>query len=218
MIDRKTLWILLLLCAAMTAAAVWRLSLLPDWHHVVFVTPKGPVTRNGFVLFAPPLCMLFMIALHFWRKWLITGPQDAVTIWYRRNSVFLLAAGMLMVMAQVFNISRSLGYDLNLDGQNFGRFVLVVGGIMTMIQGNLMPKLPLLSKRFTLFNLDPWQTARSRRFSGWMTVAFGLVMIMAAFLLPLRDAPPAFLLLTLAFNAALIWNFVRLKREPSPLR
>jgi len=41
MIDRKTLWILLLLCLAMTAAAVWRLSLLPDWHHMPFSPPRA---------------------------------------------------------------------------------------------------------------------------------------------------------------------------------
>ena len=218
MIDRKTLWILLLLCLAMTAAAVWRLSLVPDWHHVVFVTPKGPVTRNGLVLFGPPLCMVFLIAAQFGWKWLTPGSDDARAAWYRSTKLFPIAFGVLMTLAQAFNISRSLGHDFSLDGQNFSRFILVSGGILTVIQGNLLPKLPRLSQRFALFNLDPWQSARSRRFKGWITVALGLTMIISALLLPLRAISPAiFLPLILAFYAALIWYFVRLKRDPSPL-
>jgi hypothetical protein len=34
MIDRKALWISLLLVVAMVVASLWRLSLLPDWRHV----------------------------------------------------------------------------------------------------------------------------------------------------------------------------------------
>jgi hypothetical protein len=218
MIDRKALWILLLLCAAMTATAVWRLSLLPDWHHLVFMTPKGPVTRNGLVLFAPPFSLVFFIAFHSGWKWLTTGPDDARAAWYRSTRLFPIAVGILTTLAQAFNISRSLGHDLSLDGQTFARFILVSAGILTVMQGNLMPKLPRLSQRFALFHLDPWQSARSRRFQGWITVAFGLVMIMAALLLPLPAISPTFFLpLTLIFYAALIWYFVRLKREPSPL-
>jgi hypothetical protein len=170
------------------------------------------------VLFAPPFSIIFFIAAHFGWKWLTTGPDDARAVWYRSTKLFPIAVGILTTLAQAFNISRSLGYDLSLDGQAFSRFILVSGGILTMMQGNLLPKLPGLSQRFALFNLDPWQSARSRRFHGWITVAFGLVMIMAAFLLPLRAISPTFFLpLTLAFYAALIWYFVRLKREPSPL-
>jgi hypothetical protein len=217
MIDRKALWILLLLCLAMTAAAFWRLSLLPEWHDMPMLTSKGPTTRNGLVLFVPPLGLLFVIAINFGKNWLVTGPDEARAAWYRRSGLVPMAVGMLMVLAQALNISRSLGYDLSLDGQTFARFVLAAIGILTVVQGNVMPKLPRLSKRFAALNLDPWQTARSRRFSGWMTVTFGLAMIVAAFLLPLRAATPTFLILTAAFYVALTWYFVRLKREPSPL-
>ena len=44
----------------MTAAAVWRLSLLADWHHMPMLTPKGLVVKNGLVLFVPPLSLLFI--------------------------------------------------------------------------------------------------------------------------------------------------------------
>jgi hypothetical protein len=53
MIDRKALGILILLCLATTAAAIWRLSLLADWTQLPIVTPSGPGTRNSLVFLFP---------------------------------------------------------------------------------------------------------------------------------------------------------------------
>src|SRR5207248_10668567 len=122
------------------AAAFWRLSLLPDWHLMPMLTPKGPITRNGLVLFLPPLGLLFVIVIHLGKNWLVTGPDEARAAWCRRSGLLPMAVGMLMILAQALNISRSLGYDLSLDGQTFARFVLVAVGILTMVRGNVMPK------------------------------------------------------------------------------
>ncbi|HEY4077592.1 MAG TPA: hypothetical protein VGM26_11760 [Rhizomicrobium sp.] len=215
MIDRKGLWILILLFLAMTAAAVWRLSLLPDWTHMPMVTPQGPRIRSGLVLFVPPLSLLFMIAVLAAQKWLVSGPDEALATWYRRSKLLPMAAGMLLALMEGFIICRSLGHGFGLNPETLARIMMAVAGTLVIMQGNVLPKLPWLSARWRLFRLDPWQSARSRRFSGRITVAFGLAMVIAAVLLPPRATTPILLILTLAFYGAIIWYFVRLKREPS---
>jgi hypothetical protein len=216
MIDRKGLWVLLLLCLAMIAAAVWRLSLLPDWTQMPMPTPKGLVAKSGFVLFIAPLALLFMIAVFAVQKWLIPGPGEALAVWYRRTWLLPAAGGAAMVLMQAFIISRSLGYRLGLDPQAVTRTMMVVTGILVILLGNVRPKLPRLSKRFAILDLDPWQSARNSRFAGRMSVAMGLAVVIAAVLLPLRAVTPAIFTFWLGFCGAIVWHFVRLKREPSP--
>jgi len=217
MIDRKGLRILILLCLAMTAAALWRLSLLPDWTQMPMPTPKGPVTKNGLVLLIAPLSLLFMVVVFAAQKWLVTGPGEALAAWYRHTRLLSMVMGVIMVLMQTFIIGRSLGYGLGLDAQAISRITMVVTGILVIILGNVRPKLPRLSKRFAALDLDPWQSARNGRFTGRTTVAFGLAVVIAAVLLPPRATTPTVFVLWLAFCSAIIWYFVRLKREPSPL-
>ncbi len=217
MIDRKALWILILLCLAMTAAAIWRLSLLPDWHHMPMMTPKGLVTKNGLVLLAPPLSLLFMLAVVFATKWLVTGPDEAIRARQRHSRLILLGTGILMALAQTFVIGRSLGHGFGLNPEIFARRLLIVSAIMLTTYGNSIPKLPRVSKRIAAFNLDPWQSARSRRLAGRLTVAFGLFQIIAAILLPVRAITPIVMVLCLAYLGVIFWHVFWLKREPSLL-
>jgi hypothetical protein len=218
MIDRKGLWILVLLCLTMAAAAVWRLSLLPDWHRMPMMTPKGLVTKNGLVLFAPPLSLLFMLIVAFATKWLVTGPDEAIQARQRHSRLILLGTGMLMALAQTFIIGRSLGHGFGFNPEIFARAMLMASAIMLTTYGNSIPKLPRVSKRIAAFNLDPWQSARSRRLAGRLTVALGLFQIIAAMLLPVRAITPIVMVLCLAYLGAISWHVFWLKREPSVLR
>lgn len=217
MIDRKGLWILVLLCLTMAAAAVWRLSLLPDWHHMPMMTPKGLVTKNGLVLFAPPLSLLFMLIVAFATKWLVTGPDEAIEARQRHSRLILLGTGILMALAQTFIIGRSLGHGFGLNPEILARAMLMASAIMLTTYGNSIPKLPRVSKRIAAFNLDPWQSARSRRLAGRLTVALGLFQIIAAMLLPVRAITPIVMVLCLAYFGAISWHVFWLKREPSLL-
>ncbi len=218
MIDRKGLWTLILLCLAMTAAAVWRLSLLPDWTHVPILTPKGMVMKNGLVLFMGPLALLFITAVFAIQKWLISGPEEALATWYRNGSLLPMMGGVFIALMQVFLISRSFGHGFGLNPEIVARAGMGVTGILTMMFGNVVPKLPRLSKRFAALNLDPWQSARHTRFGARMTVAFGLAMTIAAVLLPISAVAPIFLTSMVAFFGAVYWHRRKLKKEPSPLR
>ena len=125
MIDRKGLWILLLLIFAMTAAAIWRLSLAPDWTQVTFIGAHGPHTKNGLILFLLPLCLLLASTIAVATKWLVLGPDEAIQVHQRRNRLMLLGTGMMVALMQAFMISRSLGYGLSVSYRDS---VICVGG------------------------------------------------------------------------------------------
>lgn len=217
MIDRRELWILILLCAAMTATAFWRLSLLPDWTQMPMLAAHGMTTKNGLVLFIVPLTLLFMIGVYSAQKWLVSGPDEALAVWYRHGSLLPMTGGVFLALMQAFVISRSFGHDVGLSPEFAARALMGVTGILTMMFGNVAPKLPMLSKRFAALDLAPWRAARLRRFGARMTVALGLAMTMAAVLLSIRAVAPVFLTLALAFYSALFWYRYKLKNEPRPL-
>jgi hypothetical protein len=199
MIDRKGLWALILLCLATTIAAVWRLSLLPDWTHMPMLAPHGLTTKNGLVLFILPLTLLFMIAVFSAQRWLVSGPDEALAVWYRRGSLLPMMSGVLTAFMQASLISRSFGLGHGLNPEIVARVIMGVTGILTMMFGNVVPKLPMLSTRVAALNLNPWKSARHTRFGARMTVAFGLAMTVAAVLLPIRFVAPVFLTVALAF-------------------
>lgn len=216
MIDRMTLRLLLLLVAAMTAAALWRISQLPDWQ-LPFEGLKGPYTRPALVLFVPPLSILLTMGLVWASKWIVSGPVEAMAPYKRLNRNVLIGVGILTVLGQAYVISRSLGFDFDQSGDVMGRGTIIVTALLVMIHGNSLPKMPWLSSRFSAYQLDPWQHARSRRFSGWMSIVFGLAMIVIALLMPLRTIAPIVMGLSLAYVVAIHLNIMRLKREPTPI-
>lgn len=63
MIDRKTLWIFVAAFLATTGAAIWQLSLLPDWRQMPLGGPGSHNSVSGLVLFATPVSvLLFMLS------------------------------------------------------------------------------------------------------------------------------------------------------------
>jgi hypothetical protein len=217
MISRQTLGFLLALVAAMTAASLWRLSLLPDWTQLPFTGAKGPYIRHGLVLFVSPLCILVTTGLVYGAKFLVTGPDANLAPYKRMNRRVLLGVGVLTALMHGYIIGRSLGHGLSLNPDILSRGTIMICAILVMVQGNFLPKMPSVSARFRAFQLDDWQQKRSRRFSGRLAVFYGLLILAAAALLPTRTLIPTVVLLTPIYMGVLAWHMLRLKREPSPL-
>jgi hypothetical protein len=217
MIANKTLWFLIALVIAMTAAAFWRLSLLPDWTQVPFVAGReGPHNEHGIWFFVTPLCVLLMIGIAYGSKWMVIGPQDALRAHQRSNKLVLLGTAIVAALTQAFMIARSLGYGASLDGDVISRLVIIVVAILVIVQGNSSPKLPWVSSRFPAFDLDAWQQTRVRRFSGRLSIVFGLVMIAVALLLDTDLIAPIVMALVPFYLGAIFWHAHKVKGEPSP--
>ena len=216
MIDRKALWISLLVLIAMIAADFWRLSLLPDWHNVPAEGPGNSHTYPVFMLFVPALALLFTMGLIFTRTWSRSGPEEAMQPWRRWYGVTLLFSIAIAASAEAFNLARSMGALQSINRLTLSHGVMVVGGIFMMLLGNMLPKMPWLSQRFRRYQLDPWQWNRHLRFGGKLTVVFGLFLAVGMPLLPIKMVSPVAFGLMLAVIAANYWHRAKVKREPSP--
>jgi len=214
MIDRKALWISLLVLTAMIAADFWRLSLLPDWHYFPAEGPGNSQTVPVFMLFVPALALLFTMGLLLTRKWLTSGPEEAVQPWRRWFGLMLLFSTAIAASAEAFNLARSMGALQSINRLTLAHGVMVVGGIFMMFVGNLLSKMPFLTARFR--PLDPWQWNRHLRFAAKVVVVFGLFLAVGFPLLPLKLVRPAALGLALTVLAVNYWHRAKVKRESSP--
>ena len=214
MIDRKALWISILIFLAITAATLWRLSLLPDWHHVPMDGPAGHRTASPFTLFRAPAGLLIEIALLFARKWLVSGSEESIQSWSRWGGLAIVSISAIIAVVQAVTIARSLGLGAGLDRMAVAHGMQVLMGILVMMLGNALPKMPWLSARFRPFRLDPWQWNRHLRLMGKLMVGLGLFVAVGGPLLPPALFRTVVFGLWLAMMAASIAYRIKLRREP----
>lgn len=213
MIDRKALWISLLVLAAMIVADLWRLSLLPDWHHFPANGP-GSHAIPAVMLFTPVLAILFTLGLIFTRRWLRSGSVDAVQSWGRWYGHMLLFNTAAAACAQTFTLARSLGALRSVNPLTFLHFYMVATGVFLILVGNMLPKMPWLLARS--HPLDPWQWKRHLRFGGRIMVGFGVFIALAMPLLPVQTVVPVMLGMAITILAANYWYRARVRRQPTP--
>ncbi len=214
MINRKALWFSILLVFAMIAAAVWRLSLLPDWHHFPAEGPGNDRMIPPFVLFVPPLAVLFVMGMLYARNWLRSGTEEAVRPWQRYHGMVLVFGAGMCALAQAFNIARSLGALQSVDRLTLGHVIFVAWGIFMMVIGNMLPKMPWLTTRFR--PLDPWQWNQHLRFAGKLIVVLGLFFAVGMPLLPVKTVVPVSIGLALTTMAVGFWHRSKVRRVSSP--
>ncbi len=217
MIDRKALWISGFVAFALFAATLWRLSLLPDWHHIPADGPANPRTISLFWLLWTPGMLLFTMTFMCARRWLASGTDEAMRAWGRYSGRMLVCYSLLLLLMQAFILARSLGLALAMDRLATARVIFALAGIMMMALGNALPKMPFLAARFRPFRLDPWQWNRHLRFAGKLLVAMGLFLLLVLPLLPVTMIRPATTAIWVAILVASLWYRIKLKREPSPL-
>jgi hypothetical protein len=212
MINRKTLGALVLLVLVMTAAAVWRLSHLFDWAHL----PVGAGTRSGLYLFVPPLAMLLVIVVFQASGWLIAGPQEALEARRRWSAPVLIGSALILTVCTVIMIARSLGYGLGLNVSAVARAAVGIVGMLIIVQGNRVAKLPAVNSRISGVRPTPWQLSSTQRFVGWVCVGMGLSMLIAAALVPVPLMAPVIVTISFATMATIVWHSRKVLREASP--
>ncbi|HEY1899107.1 MAG TPA: hypothetical protein VGG49_04855 [Steroidobacteraceae bacterium] len=210
MIDRKVLRIFVLLLFVMTAGAVWRLSLLPDWR----LPAGGPGSQNtvsGLLLFAAPASLLLVMVTPF-IQWL-AAPKETLPSWRRWSGKWIVSWSVFWALMQAFVLARSLGL-VSLSNLDRARVGLVMIGIIFLIVGNFAPKAPSLPQ-CNSSQLDRWRVSRMFRFAGKLFVGLGLAFVLGGVLLPLEYWEPVFLCLMLAALTAGMWYSIKLRHERS---
>ena len=217
MIDRKALWITILLVFAMIAANIWRLSLLPDWRHVPAEVAGNMRIIPVFWTFLPPLLVLFMMGMFFALNWKFgpteASPKEAMQSWRRHQGLALVFVAGMAALAQAFSLARSLGALQSVDRLTFSHVIFVAAGIFMMVFGNMLPKMPWLTERFR--PLDPWQWNRHRRFQGKLFVVLGLFYAVGMPLLPFKIIVPLAFGLPLMIVSVSLWHRAKVRRESS---
>lgn len=216
MIDRKAFWISATIVLATSGAALWRLSLLPDWNAMPVEGPNTHHTVTGLTLFFGPALLLLAIGIAFVREWMTGGPEESRKPWRRWSGLLVVSFGLILALLQVFLIARSLIPGVELYGDKVDRLIMILLGVALIALGNVMPKLPWLQARPGLLHLDPWQRNRHLRLTGKFFVLLGTVLAVGGILLSRHAVYPILFLLVPAGIAASIGYRIRLRREPSP--
>lgn len=216
MMDRKVLWISWLLIVTMTAAGFWRLSLLPDWHHMPANGPGDSHTINGLFVFWGPSVLLFLTFFFFAFRWFVSGPKESEGAWRRYIGLMIVLFAVLVVPIQAFIIARSLGVGRVIDRVTVVHAVMIATGFLIMVLGNVLPKMPWMSSRFRRFQVDHWQWNRQLRFTGRSMVGLGLWIAVSGPLLPPKMMLPVTVCANVVFIAAILWYRAKVRREPSP--
>jgi hypothetical protein len=211
MIDRKALWIFIAVFLAMTGAAIWQLSLLPDWRHMPLGAPSSHNAVSGLALFATPASLLLFMVSPF-IQWLAL-PKEALPALRRWSGKWIVALRSYMGLCPVFALTCSLGI-VSPSGPGIARAGSVMIGIMFMIIGNVAPKTPVPPQRNS-FELDSWNANRMFRFAGKLLVGLGLAFVLGGMLLPLEYWESVFGSVMLTALAAGIWYGIKLRHERS---
>jgi hypothetical protein len=196
MIRKHAFTLIWILVAAMTAAALWRLSLLPDWSRVTMAREDGAPLRSASSawLFLCPAILAFAAISHARSIRLAQGRPEAVQSLRRYSATLLLAMATIATLVQGVMLGRSLG--LALPYEAIARSFFVVLGLLMALFGNRMPKLPWVTSKAVF--LDDASLQKIRRINGlWMVVAGAVSALSGLLLQPLHLAAWLVLALTL---------------------
>lgn len=181
MIRKHALTLVWILVAAMIAATLWRLSLLPDWSLVTMAREDGAPLRSASSvwLFLCPVILAFAAISHTRSMRLARGRPEAVQSVRTFSTTLLLAMALITTLMQGILLGRSLGMALPYDA--IARSLFVVLGLLTALFGNRLPKLPWVTSKAVF--LDDASLQKIRRINGAWMVAVGVVSALSGLLL-----------------------------------
>jgi hypothetical protein len=181
MIRKHALTLAWVLVAAMTAATLWRLSLLPDWSQVTMAREDGAPLRSGSsaYLFIGPAVLAFAALTHWRSMRRAQGRPEAVQSLRRFSATLLLAMGTITALMQGIILARSLG--LALPYEAIARSGFVVLGLLMALFGNRLPKLPWVTSKAAC--LDDAALQKLRRLNGLWMVVLGVVFALSGLLI-----------------------------------
>lgn len=196
MIRKYALPLAWILVTVMTAAALWRLSLLPDWSRLTMAREDGTASHaaSSLSLFICPAIVAFAAIRHALSMRRAQGKPEAVQAVRRFSATLLLAMGVTSALIQGIILGRSLGMALPYEA--IARCFFVVLGLLMALFGNRLPKLPWVTSSH--LHLNDADIQKLRRLNGIWMVAMGLAFALGgALLTPLHRTVWLILPLTL---------------------
>jgi hypothetical protein len=200
MLDRKTKLIILALFLVMMASDIWLVA------HAV----SGPAVPSFLahlgrwlaILFLLPACMMICIRAWQWRMARAEGDLSAWTKWVRFLAICYAATGAGYQFWFAMTISKVLPLPSSLS---LIRVLIAFFGLQLLVLGNWKAKLPPLKTWLPAsLSLSAAGEATILRLEGWLLVAYGLIVIATAFLIPISLIAPLFTSMSLALLIVII--------------
>jgi hypothetical protein len=194
MLDRKTKLIIFALFLVMMASDIWLVAHAVRWPAVPsFLAYLG---RWLAILFLLPACMMICIGAWQWRMARAEGDLAAWTRWVRFLAICYAATGAGHQLWLAMTISKVLPLPSSLS---LIRVLIGFFAVQMLVLGNWKAKLPPLKAWLPAsLSLSAAGEAAILRLEGWLLVAYGLIVIAAAFLIPMSLIAPLFASMSLA--------------------
>jgi hypothetical protein len=187
-------------CVTILMAAAGTLWLGLDARIPVDIAANGVVlkTRSVAVLWFAPAMTAFLygsLALGGWidarrrrRRKPVELGEDALRgleAFGRAIRNVMVGFGLLLILMELFTLLRAGGITtpLGLDREGVVRLVSLVAGALFAYSGNVIPKLPWMSRP----GLDTSAFYRANRLVGWIFMLGGLGYVLSALTLPFNE-------------------------------
>ena len=214
MINRKAIWITIVFVIVMVAAAVWRLSLLSDWTLFTYTGVSTTRHHNYWTgLFQPPSWVLLFMGILVVSGLNKRGPKEKVHAWKNWYSFLLISFGVIVSAIQFLTIARSLRVTTALDPIAVDRAEIALLGLLIIVTGNQLPKLPWLQSCIALLQLTPVQGENYLRVRGRLTVVTGIAVVVSASLMPVKLVPAVIIAVAFGCIGISIICRAKLKRQ-----
>jgi hypothetical protein len=194
MLDRKTKLIILVLLLVMMASDIWLVAHAVRWP--AFPSLLAYLGRWLTILFLLPACMMICIGSWQWRMARAEGDLTAWTRWVRFLAICYAATGAGYQLWLAMTISKVLPVPSSLS---LIRVLIAFFGVQMLVLGNCKAKLPPLKAWLPAsLLLSAAGEAAILRLEGWLLVAYELIVVATAFLIPMSLIAPLFASMSLA--------------------
>lgn len=186
MIRKHAFTLVWILVAAMIAAALWRISLLPDWSRLTMARADGAASHaaSSLWLFSIPAGLAFAVMAKLASRRMVAGKPEAVQSVQAYGDRLMLGMAVIAALLHGIILGRSLGVALPYDA--IARCLFVGMGVLMVLLGNRLPKLPWVTS--TTIILDDAGIQKMRRINAFWMVLQGVIFVLAGLLLhPLRN-------------------------------
>ena len=219
MINRKALWITILIVLAMIAANIWRASLLPDWRHVPAEVAGHIRIIPVFWTFLPPLEVLFMMGVFFAVSWKFgpkkASPKEAMQSWRRHQGLVLVFVAGTAALAEAYSLAHSLGALQFVDPPTFRHVISVATGIFMMAVGNMLPKMRVADGTLPSIPGNGTGNGASLKASLYSSLGCSLRRGCPRLALPFKMVVPASFGLSLMIVSVSLWHRAKVRHESS---
>lgn len=159
MLNRRAIPILLVLILMMLAGDIWQITHGERW---------------SIALFSPPLIVMCMVISFVERDRDVMSSVDVLAAWRQWGNALGIFCAVMLTVSQLLPIFLSFGFPLPSSELTslIGRVLLAGCGVVFIVLGNRMPKLPPLASRPpSLWSLGTAEQLALSRLSGWLLVS-----------------------------------------------